>query len=80
MRGLSHIRTVLIGEEYRNFRRTLDVYLRFGIWIGQIQSKLLNRLVTNGLGESTFTYVKSFVSKCSLLTILTSNECWDSEL
>ena len=46
MRGLSHIRTVLIGEEYRNFRRTLDVYLRFGIWIGQIQSKLLNRLVT----------------------------------
>ena len=57
MRGLSHIRTVLIGEEYRNFRRTLDVYLRFGIWIGQIQSKLLNRLVTNGLGESTFTYV-----------------------
>ena len=57
MRGLSHIRTVLIGEEYRNFRRTLNVYLRFGIWIGQIQSKLLNRLVTNGLGESTFTYV-----------------------
>ena len=57
MRGLSHIRTVLIGEEYRNFRRTLDVYLRFGIWIGQIQSKLLNRLVTNGLGKSTFTYV-----------------------
>ena len=57
MRGSSHILTVLIGEEYRNFRRTLDVYLRFGIWIGQIQSKLLNRLVTNGLGESTFTYV-----------------------
>ena len=42
MRGLSHIRTVLIGEEYRNFRRTLDVYLRFGIWIGQIQSKLID--------------------------------------
>ena len=55
MRGSSHIRTVLIGEEYRNFRRALDVYLCF--WIGQIQSKLLNRLVTNGLGESTFTYL-----------------------
>ena len=26
MRGSSHIRSVLIGVEYRNFRRTLDVY------------------------------------------------------
>ena len=41
MRGSSHIQSVLIGVEYRNSRRTLDVYLRFAIWIGQIQSKLL---------------------------------------
>ena len=27
MRGSSHIRSVLIAVEYRNFRRTLDVYL-----------------------------------------------------
>ena len=49
MRGSSHIRSVLIGVEYRNCCQTLDVYLRFAIWIGQIQSKLLNGLVTNGL-------------------------------
>ena len=48
MRGSSHIR-VLIGVEYRNWRQTLDVYLRFAIWIGQIQSKLLKGLVNNGL-------------------------------
>ena len=42
MPGLSHIQSVLIGVKYRNGRRTLDVYLRFAIWIGQIQSKLLN--------------------------------------
>ena len=47
MPGSSHIRSVLIGVEYRNRRRTLDVYLCFAIWIGQIQSKLLNGLVTN---------------------------------
>ena len=27
----------------------IDIYLHFAIWIGQIQLKLLNRLVTNGL-------------------------------
>ena len=47
--GSSHIRSVLIGVKYQNCSRTLDVYLRFAIWIGQIQSKLLNGLVTNGL-------------------------------
>ena len=49
MSGSSHIPSVLIGVEYRNCRRTLDVYLCFAIWIRQIQSKLLNGLVTNGL-------------------------------
>ena len=45
MCGSSHIRSFLIGVEYQNWRPTLDVYLRFAIWIGQIQSKF----VTNGL-------------------------------
>ena len=49
MCGSCHIPNVLIGVEYRNCCQTLDVYLRFAIWIGQIQSKLLNGLVTNGL-------------------------------
>ena len=49
MRGSSHILSVLIGSEYQNCCQTLDVYLRFAIWIEQIQSKLLNGLVTNGL-------------------------------
>ena len=31
-----------IGVEYQNSCQTLDVYLRFATWIGQIQSKLLN--------------------------------------
>ena len=39
MSGSSHIRSVLIGVEYRNYRLTLDVYLLFAIWMGQIQSK-----------------------------------------
>ena len=39
--GSSHIRSVLIGFEYRNCRRTLDDYLLFAIWVGQIQSKLI---------------------------------------
>ena len=45
----SHIRSVLIGVKHQNCRPTLDVYLRFVIWLGQIQSKLRNGLVTNGL-------------------------------
>ena len=49
MRGSSHIQSVLIGVEYRNCRRTLDVYLCFANWIGQFQAKLLNGQVTNGL-------------------------------
>ena len=41
MSGSSHIRRVLIGVEYRNCHLTLDVYLLFAIWMGQIQSKLI---------------------------------------
>ena len=39
MRGSSHIRSVLIGVEYRNFRRTLDVYLHFATWMGVYSTK-----------------------------------------
>ena len=44
--GSSHIRSVLIGVKYRNWRRTLDVYLLFAILRVQIKSKLNYRLVT----------------------------------
>ena len=40
MRGSSHIRSVLIGVEYRNCCQTLDAYLLFAILLGQIKSKL----------------------------------------
>ena len=46
MSGSSHIRSALIGVEYRNCRRTLDVYLLFATWMGQIQSKLIYIFVT----------------------------------
>ena len=37
----SHIRSILIGDEYRNYCRTLDVYLLFTAWIWQILLKLI---------------------------------------
>ena len=46
MSGSSHIRSVLIGVKYRNCHQTLDVYLLYAIWIGQIQSKLIYMFVT----------------------------------
>ena len=49
MSGSSHIQSVLIGVEYRNCRRTLDIYLFVAIWMGQIQSKLICIFVTYGL-------------------------------
>ena len=52
MCGSCHIRNVLIGVEYRNCRRTLDVYLLFAIWMGPIQSKLIYIFVTYGLATS----------------------------
>ena len=51
MSGSSHLRSVLIGVKYRNFRRTLDVYLLYAIWMGQIQSKLIYTFVTYGLAS-----------------------------
>ena len=33
--GSCHVRSVLIGTEYRNWRQTLDVYLLFTILLGQ---------------------------------------------
>ena len=32
-----HIRSVLIGVKYWNCHQTLDVYLLFAIWVGQIE-------------------------------------------
>ena len=46
MSGSSHIGSVLIGVEYQNYCQTLDVYLLFAIWMGQIQSKLIYIFVT----------------------------------
>jgi hypothetical protein len=43
----SHIGSVLFGVEYR----TLDVYLPFAIWMGQIQSNLIYIFVTYGLAS-----------------------------
>ena len=37
MSGSSHIQSVLIGVKYRNWRRTLDVYLLFAILLGKIK-------------------------------------------
>ena len=55
MRGSSHIQSVLIGVEYRNCCQTLDVYLRFAILLGQIQSELSYRLVTYKLASPQVT-------------------------
>jgi hypothetical protein len=41
MRDSSRIRSVLIGVEYQNCHPTLDFYLLFAIWMGQIQPKLI---------------------------------------
>ena len=51
MSGSSHIQSVLIGVEYRNCHRTLDAYLLFPIWMGQIQSKLIYIFVTYELAS-----------------------------
>ena len=51
MHGSSHIRSVLIGVEYRNCCQTWVVYLLFAILLGQIQSKLNYRLVTYKLAS-----------------------------
>jgi hypothetical protein len=48
MSGSSHIQSVLIGVEYRNCRQTLDVYLLVASSIGQVQSKPIYKLVTDG--------------------------------
>ena len=44
MCGSCHIRNVLIGVKYKNCRGTLDVYLLFAIWMGQIQSKHISSI------------------------------------
>ena len=51
MSGSSHIQSVLIGGEYGNCHKTLDVYLRFAILMGLIQSKLIYIFVTYGVAS-----------------------------
>ena len=46
MSASSHIRSVLIGVKYRNYCRTLDNYLLFAIWMGQMRLKLIYIFVT----------------------------------
>ena len=46
MRGGSHIQHVLIGVEYWNCCRTLDVYLLAAFSTGEIESKPVYKLVT----------------------------------
>ena len=45
MSASSHIRSVLIGVEYQNCHRTLDVYLLFAILLVQIV-QIRSELVT----------------------------------
>jgi hypothetical protein len=51
MSGSSHIRSVLIGVEYRSCCQTLDVYLVFAILHEQIKAKLNYKLVTYKLAS-----------------------------
>jgi len=51
MCGSCHIQNVPIGVEYQNCHQTLDVYLLFAIWMGQIQSKLIYIFVTYELAS-----------------------------
>ena len=51
MSDSSHIPNVLICVKYQNCCGTLDVYLPFAIWMGQIQSKLIYIFVTNELAS-----------------------------
>ena len=51
MFGSSHIRSVLIGVEYRNCGQTLDVFLLFATLLGQIKSTLNYRLVNYKLAS-----------------------------
>ena len=44
MSDSSHIQSVLMCAEYQNCCQTLDVYLLFAIWMGQIQYKLIYML------------------------------------
>jgi len=71
MRGSSHFRSVLVCVEYRNCRRTLDVYLLFAILIGEIISKLNYRLVTYKL--KVMGSNPGYLLKSSLLYLLTTS-------
>lgn len=64
MTGSSHIQSVLIGVEYRNCCRTLDVYLLFALLLGQIKSKLNYRLVTYKLQICKSVLIEFDPSKC----------------
>ena len=46
---MSNSSNIQSGIEYQNCRQTLDAYLLFAIWMGQIQSKLIYIFVPYGL-------------------------------
>ena len=48
--GSCHNQNVVIGVEFRNCHRILD-HLLFVIWMGQIQSKLIDIFVPNELAS-----------------------------
>ena len=57
--GSSHIQSFIIGVEYRNCCRTLNVYLLFALLLGQTKSKLNYRLVS-GQSITYLLYVNQF--------------------
>ena len=61
MSALSHILSVLIGVEYQNCCRTLDVYLTFGssAWANLIKVKLQTCNLQTGQSTS-YKYVNQF--------------------
>ena len=61
MSGSSHIRSVLIGVEYRNYYQTLDVYLLFAIWMGQMPNPIKADLPICNLWTDQFVSYKSVV-------------------
>ena len=61
MCGVCHIRSVLIGIEYRNWCPTFDIYLLFAILLGQIYRKTKLQICNLHTGQSIrWKYVNQF--------------------
>ena len=61
MSGSSYFRSALIVVEYRNCRRTLNVYLLFAISMGQIQLKVKTDLHVCNLWTGQFVSYKTVI-------------------